>query len=734
MPDAEPSSQRRAVRGEPRHATVTQQGRSFRESAPTPCDFCANDPAGRAAAALRPCDYANISRNIILECSNCANHRFSTSQPHSCVVSKRGRIAFRRYADAHPISYGDMKCDSCASVRSKSGSCDVDALLGYSCTECKNRDCHVRGVLMETRPNVPQNEKRWLRHGCSTCHAMNQGKTTVVQGCSWLHNRLSWDSACDQCESHPCLCLDGGIAVAFAEVEPPKTWAISRQETRGLINLTNAGLWRFPCQWCANSGEKCRASTLAPGNACNRCSVYGIDCLGRNGELYPIFDLSHVGFGRIMAIHACTRCVTTGRHCDRQRPCDSCVNHGEDDLCDAPSDEHRRRFSQPPGPLYYLALGYGALGVDDVKDGSRIEHWIGPPWPAYVTHEQDPKRWQSITTRMEIARADFLPEGKPPHGAPGGPMANLRPSQTTVEQLVNALKVQWPAVKPPKEYFPDFDERVTAAKARIEARGPRQRTTLQGFEASPSIATPGTVESTAMSSEEPPVRRESPMLDEILDGLDAQYRAAMGSTLPAGASPTLNEILDGLEAQSGLNLNELGRGLPPFSEAYEGERRFLALVQMDEPFIFDDGAIVQPEIERQRPEPQSLRRMHEPAFLSNDGRQAVPFVGGARPRQRPAAHISSQGRDAQQQPAQHAPHAAMSTKQHRDEQPSTIWTVPENAVQAPGILIQEQRGQQQQRGPRPSGPINTRGDRNSLGLMTTGSHYSQCFPTKLPGR
>ncbi|RBR22249.1 hypothetical protein FVER53590_06393 [Fusarium verticillioides] len=36
-----------------------------------------------------------------------------------------------------------------------------------------------------------------------------------------------------------------------------------------------------------------------------------------------------------------------------------------------------------PGPLYYLALGYGAGGVNDLKDGQKLEHWIGPAAPMY---------------------------------------------------------------------------------------------------------------------------------------------------------------------------------------------------------------------------------------------------------------------------------------------------------------------------------------------------------------
>lgn len=329
---AQLSPQRRSAQGDADPSRELKRLRLTPAPVKTLCDFCETHPEGRAMALLRPCDYKTISRNIIVECSNCANNRFSTSRPHSCVVSRRGRIAYRRYADSHPISYGGSKCDSCASTISKRGSCDFDVLLGYSCSECKNRECCVGSVRMETRPNVPLNEKRWFRHGCSTCHAMNQGKTTVVQGCSWLHNRLSWNDACDQCENHPCLCLDGGLAVQFAQAEPPKTWSLSRQETRGLVNLTNAGSWRLPCRWCIEQGEKCRASTLAPNNACNRCSVYGIDCIGRDGQLYPIFDLSHVGYGRIMTTEGCAPCLTTGRNCDRQRPCDSCVNHEEGEL------------------------------------------------------------------------------------------------------------------------------------------------------------------------------------------------------------------------------------------------------------------------------------------------------------------------------------------------------------------------------------------------------------------
>jgi hypothetical protein len=307
---------------------------------------------------------------------------------------------------------------------------------------------------------------------------------------------------------------------------------------------------------------------------------------------------------------------------------------------------------------------------------------------------------------MEVIRAGFLPEGKPPHGGPGGTLAHLQPSQITVGQLVDALKDAWPAAKPPREYFPDFDKRVANAKVRLTAQGTQRGSPPQHLEASISHPGPAATLSSVMSAE-----RSSPA--------------------PAPAEPTLNQIPDGIEARHGINLDAIGTGLPPFTEAYEGERRFLALVRDDQPFVFDDRPVV-PEIVHRRGEPQSLSSRHGPTSSRNGSNHEVIFVGETRRGQSSAAHILPQVPNVQQT-GYHDPNTAMSRARHIREEDAVIWTVPEDAATAPGTLIREQRGQQHRRRPA-VGPIDTRGDRRTVSLMPATQFHSQLLEPRPPGQ
>ncbi|KAJ3472012.1 hypothetical protein NLG97_g11365 [Lecanicillium saksenae] len=184
----------------------------------------------------------------------------------------------------------------------------------------------------------------------------------------------------------------------------------------------------------------------------------GLDCVDCQGTAYPIFDLSQVGFGQFMPFTACRRCVERGRNCDRQRPCDSCTDAGEADQCDNAflkteaskkrlANCIRGRLDPPPGPLYYLAHGYGANGVNDVKDGSRLEHWIGPFVESYaMSHPFFRERLHgTAVTRQRLAR---LPRSVPPHAAPGTPLATLSTSQLTVDHIVGMINQVWPGAYP----------------------------------------------------------------------------------------------------------------------------------------------------------------------------------------------------------------------------------------------------------------------------------------------
>ncbi|KAF4421230.1 hypothetical protein FACUT_10993 [Fusarium acutatum] len=80
--------------------------------------------------------------------------------------------------------------------------------------------------------------------------------------------------------------------------------------------------------------------------------------------------------------------------------------------------EHKRYGvgdPQSPGPLYYLALGYGSGGVNDFKDGQSLEHWIGPTAPVYglIDPKDGPRHYRFVA---EAHRSHRPPAGivRPP--------------------------------------------------------------------------------------------------------------------------------------------------------------------------------------------------------------------------------------------------------------------------------------------------------------------------------
>ncbi|KAG6011984.1 hypothetical protein E4U41_005416, partial [Claviceps citrina] len=173
----------------------------------------------------------------------------------------------------------------------------------------------------------------------------------------------------------------------------------------------------------------CRALAGEIEYSCAMCWEIGIDCWATKSpenpdnpaaerKFFPLFDFSRVGLGNLCTFSKCTRCKETGRNCDRQRPCDSCVEDaaahtgsgsgsgsgsGPGSCCDDVKDGYNciKRLSYPPGPIYYLALGYGPNGVHDVKDGSKMEHWIGPPFPLYAIDKKPPTEAQKKSISEE---------------------------------------------------------------------------------------------------------------------------------------------------------------------------------------------------------------------------------------------------------------------------------------------------------------------------------------------
>ncbi|ETS05395.1 hypothetical protein M419DRAFT_5727 [Trichoderma reesei RUT C-30] len=447
-----------------------------RRRGPNRCKFCGADPVGKDMFQERPCDYTKIWKENYIECQNCADHRSKNpGVQHRCQPPNINKV-WRQYGIADPTTYSPAACDACRGDRFEH-QCNVDSILGYGCTTtraCREGTCTVNGVPMEKPPRPQANVVRWTRGECQVCENKTK-KGTATLGCSWLRDRTTWDRACDYCQAHNLVCMSGGNIVASpAKLTLPKTWALNHQVFDwGFIECRAINPHRRNCKRCLEDGhEHCRVDAGAYGFACNRCAQLGIDCIDSKDDThYPIFDLARVGIGGFMPFPECSCCTRHGRNCDLQRPCNSCVKHGDE--CDEFTGVTARycfngRLDPPPGPLYYLALGYGPQGVDDPKDGSAIEHWVGPATNVYCMLPNRQKK-EYLTALGAHLRARLHPPGAPPHGdVSQGGLLTRRASEITRQQVAALIQAQWPQARPMNQYDV-YQEYVDKAQEQVQA-------------------------------------------------------------------------------------------------------------------------------------------------------------------------------------------------------------------------------------------------------------------------
>ncbi|CAM1511572.1 Fc.00g090850.m01.CDS01 [Cosmosporella sp. VM-42] len=433
------------------------------------CDFCRDHPEGKLMHAQRPCNWYIVTR-IPIECQNCADYRKQHrnepgTEPHSCGISFRGdgtaAIGKRIYASDDPVVPEVTACDLCYQ-RGFENSCDVDYALRYGCFSCGTRDCTVNGEVLEKHLVIRQPGLKWFRHACDTC--VNAPKV-FEETCSWLQDRSQWRHRCTSCRDNNELCLEAGTVVEGPPrpQEVPTSWELALKTDGRTTSALARSVWRRACQACFAQGQHCGVDMRMPYNACKRCNQLGIDCISQDNVFYPIYDLSRIGFGIFMPFQPCRPCMAQGRNCDHQRPCDSCQKHG--DNCDKFVKKTNNsfncfpRFSTPPGILYYLAMGHGANGIDDDKNGTQVEHWVGPLRPVYGMNRA--KEVKFLCNLIIAYRSGFVPEGMPPHGAGlQSPLWHMKPSQLTVQQLRQMILTAWPGAVPPATRS-NYQEKVT---------------------------------------------------------------------------------------------------------------------------------------------------------------------------------------------------------------------------------------------------------------------------------
>ncbi|KAJ4270298.1 hypothetical protein NW762_001977 [Fusarium torreyae] len=460
----------------------------------TICDFCANHPIGKGMFAANPvCDWQQIvNKNgdvYNLECTNCANHRSRNRQPfeiankedHMCQVPGplSNLIDFdnKKYGDADPAFYNDKVCRNCARGNYDE-TCDVDTVLGYFCSRCRNDQCRIGKVVQPIRrPNKLLRERPWYRHSCDRCQLRQKlfGGMKGDNCCSWLLDRTEWEQnkGCTRCFKDGAICLDEDNLIAPPSHEPtPSSWQIrdkfdldeevkekkdrKKKRWHEYVEVNRQTTWRKKCVACDTAGRKnaCIIKWEQSGYACERCTQFGIDCFVQNEDKsltrYPICDLSNVGFGHFTPYVICKACEENGRNCDRQRPCDSCTHNGT--KCDPISKTFvhgcvlRSKITADgswPGPLYYLALGYGPAGVNDIKDGRHVEHWVGPIAPVYgiFDHKDAAQHYRDINA---LHRPHRPPVGvAPPNGNSRGTFQGKQAKEFRARELGELISQLW---------------------------------------------------------------------------------------------------------------------------------------------------------------------------------------------------------------------------------------------------------------------------------------------------
>ncbi|KAH7328341.1 hypothetical protein B0I35DRAFT_15682 [Stachybotrys elegans] len=486
-----------------------------------PCDF----KPGAFPKGCTSCDKARVSDDWqggcrLLKCSETLLRQYAEADDHPVWPDAADEprydhvVTVCQRCEAEGILNCDMDetllmgCTHCAKGRKASQK------------PCKFTNADGNNIKLYNRPNLHQGWTKWFRHPCDGCSKPNKKNPDHV--CSWISDRTTWGEACDQCKRDGVACLDGGKLIWKPDQIPgPTSWKVGRMPNPTYANLRDSTEWRTACNLCKASGAHCHVSMTTPDAACKQCTELGLECIDTHGQSYQIFDLGRVGFGMYMPYHNCDNCIKHDRPCDHQRPCDSCVDSGEAELCnklppserkrdresadevhessdkESPTSDKRRDESgigentpndkkvrslnkteiyrslncfprlgeaERPGPLYYLALGYGAGGVNDPKDGSRMEHWIGPPVALYGMNPGD-KQKNSVSNDVDRVRNCLLPKGQPIHGGEGGLLAlhEIDVTTLTAEELGKLVAEACPTAKLLNQH-PKYDEQLCIAR------------------------------------------------------------------------------------------------------------------------------------------------------------------------------------------------------------------------------------------------------------------------------
>ncbi|KAM0284702.1 hypothetical protein ACHAQH_001857 [Verticillium albo-atrum] len=417
------------------------EGRPFKrvrlEPFEGPCKSC--------AASGTQCD---ADHDLRIGCTACADARAIRDPDHDCAVADTTyRVKRSQWTRAPYDAIPQVVHWSCEGCKNKSNRrCDVDPRVEVGCSECAVRGIECRFVPDKREPWVVKSQGRrplkveferdpgpaWWRRRCGMCAARGIS-------CSWLSDYRNIGLKCQNCideqtrlkEFIPdavveCFDAEDGYKLCDREMG-------DMRDDGSVVLPTKMVTRKQSCSVCRRGGSnhRCRGYEGMDHLACVRCTAWGLPCFDRadepghpsgdpehSGE-YPepkdYGDLQLIGWGSgsgsgsraMMEYHVCKPCQTGDYNCDRQRPCDKCVEHGTVNDCtlvsskkDMPAGLVRRTVFSDAGvmpqnsmfpPSFYMAMGFGPFGVDHPRTGPMRDIGVpGPQWGMWQVSVSDP--------------------------------------------------------------------------------------------------------------------------------------------------------------------------------------------------------------------------------------------------------------------------------------------------------------------------------------------------------